>query len=112
MAGDLLNIVTRYQSLTDRYGQILLVLLPEMSRHPELVEALDRPLDLMHAIGRLLTRYQEEGILRPEIPLHTNAALLGPLIYFAMIRGTIFAGRLPPMVLEQHVIAFLDGCRR
>jgi len=109
---DLLRVVRRYQKLTAQYGQFLAILIPEMHRHPELVEALDRPMGIMHAIGGLLARYQAEGVLRPEPPLQAVAALLGPLIYFAMIRGTVYAGQIPPIDLEQHVARFLAGRRR
>lgn len=106
---DLLAIVQRYQALMAEYGEFLAVLIPEMHRHPELVEALDRPMDIMQTIGRLLARYQAEGVLRPEPPLHAVAALLGPLIYFAMIHGTVYAEQIPPIDLEQHVTRFLQG---
>lgn len=108
---DLLGIVARYQRLTAQYGQFLAMMIPEMRRHPELAEALDRPMGIMHTIGRLLVRYQEEGVLQPEPPLHAVAALLGPLIYFAMIRGTAYAGQIPTIDLEQHVTHFLEGRR-
>jgi len=111
IARDLLNIVTRYQSLTDQYGQFMSVLMPEMRRRPELTEAIDRPMEIMQAIGRLLLRYQEAGVLRTEPPLHAVAALLGPLICFAMMCETVYADPIPPMDLEQHVIRFLDGRR-
>jgi len=108
---DLLRVVHRYQNLAAQYGQFLSVLIPEMHRHPELVEALDRPMVRMIPIGQLLARYQEEGVLRSEPPLHAVAALLGPLVYFAMIRGTVYAEQIPPIDLEQHVARFLDGRR-
>lgn len=108
---DLLRIVARYQSLTAHYRSFLSVLIPEMQRHPELAEALERPLAIMHAIGRLLARYQEQGVLQPEQPLQAVAALLGPLVYFAMVRGTMFEAQIPPMDLEQHVNYFLNGRR-
>ncbi|RME81117.1 MAG: TetR/AcrR family transcriptional regulator [Caldilineae bacterium] len=108
---DLLHIVARYTRLTEQYGEFLAVLIPEIRRHPELVEALERPMNVMQHIGRLLLRYQEEGVLEPEPPLQAVAALLGPLVYFAMVRGTIHAGQVPPIDLEQHVSRFLDGRR-
>jgi AcrR family transcriptional regulator len=111
IARDLLNIVARYQSLTDQYGQFMLVLAPEMHRRLELTEAIARPMEIMQIIGRLLLRYQEAGVLRAEPPLHAVAALLGPLIYFAMMCETVYAEPIPPIDLEQHVTHFLEGRR-
>lgn len=108
---DLLAIVTRYQKLAEQYGQFLAVLIPEIRRHPELVEALDRPMGIMRSIADLLARYQAEGVLQPEPPLHAVAALLGPLVYFAMIRDTAFAQQIPTIDLDQHVTHFLEGRR-
>ncbi len=108
---DLLGIVTRYQELTAWYGQFLSTLIPEIQRHPELHTAMERPMSVMQAIGALLVRYQEAGILQPEHPIHGVAALLGPLVYFAMARGTAFEAQIPPIDLEAHVRRFLDGRR-
>ncbi len=63
------------------------------------------------AIGPLLVRYQESGILRPEHLIYSVVALLGPLGYFAMARGTAFEEQIPPIDLEAHVRRFLDGRR-
>ena len=106
---DLLNIVTRYQEMTAHYGQIMMVLIPEMQRHPELHAGMEKPLGVMKTIGELLARYQQEGVLQKEYPLHMVAALLGPLMYFAMARGTTFETQTPPIDLEAHVRRFLEG---
>lgn len=108
---DLVNVVRRYQNLVAEYGEFLAVLIPEMQRHPELAGALGRPMRVMRDIGRLLVRYQEAGVLRSEPALHGVAALLGPLAYFAMLRGTAFEEQIPAIEAEQHVRRFLDGRR-
>ncbi|RME57799.1 MAG: hypothetical protein D6790_12830, partial [Caldilineae bacterium] len=108
---DLLGIVTRYKTLTERYGQFMAVLIPEMHRHPELRTGMARPLRVMQTIGELIQRYQQEGVLRAEPPLHAAAALLGPLVFFAMARNTHFAAQIPPVNLEAHVQAYLEGRR-
>ncbi|GAB4514839.1 MAG: TetR/AcrR family transcriptional regulator [Anaerolineae bacterium] len=109
VVADLLRIVERYLTLMQTYGEFMAVLIPEMHRHPELRDAMARPFQVMQAIGELLARYQEEGVLRPEHPLHSAAALLGPLVYFAMARGTTFEAQIPPAEPETHVLRFLEG---
>lgn len=106
---DLLGIVRRYQELTATYGQFLSTLIPEMQRHPALRTAMERPLSVTRTIGALLVRYQEAGILRQEHPMHSVAALLGPLVYFAMARGTAFEAQIPPIDPAAHVRRFLEG---
>lgn len=106
---DLLGIVTRYRTLTERYGQLMEVLISEMRRHPELQTAMARPLQVLQLIGALIQRYQEEGVLRAEHPLHAAGALLGPLVYLTMVRYAFSAPQIPPVNLETHVRAFLEG---
>lgn len=108
---DLLGIVTRYETLTKSYGQFMAVLLPEIQRRPELRAGMARPMRVMQTIGDLIQRYQQEGVLRAEHPLHAAAALLGPLVFFAMAQNVVFASQLPPIDLEGHVSAFLQGRR-
>ncbi len=110
-AADLLRIVERYQYLASNHGQFMAMLLPEISRHPELVDVLDRPMGIMRQISRLISQYQEEGGLQPENPLHAASALLGPLIYFAMMRGSLLDANLPPIDLPLYVTHFLHGRR-
>ncbi len=106
---DLLRIVERYLTLMRTYGEFMVVLIPEMHRHPELRDVMARPLQVMTSIAALLARYQQEGVLSPEHPMHSAAALLGPLVYFAMARGTTFESRIPPADAEKHVQHFLEG---
>ena len=44
-------------------------------------------MEMMSVIGRLLARYQAEGVLRPEHPLHAVAALLGPIMVINLMRS-------------------------
>lgn len=108
---DLVRVVRRYQQLVAEYGDFLAVLIPEFRRHHELTPALAQPMAVMGRLAALLARYQEEGVLRPESPWHAVAGLLGPLVYFAMARGTLFEPPLPPLEAEEHVRRFLEGRR-
>lgn len=106
---DLLAVVERYQGLASGYGQFLSVLMPDLGRYPELAEVMERPMGIMRSVGMLVARYQANGMLRAENPFHTVSALLGPLVYIPMLRGTLFESDLPHIDLAAHVKNFLGG---
>jgi len=105
---DLLRILQAYQEAVILHGRFFFVIFAELSRSPELADSFSQPLGLFQSIGKLLLRYQAEGVLRPENPLHSVASLLGPLIYFAMIARSA-GDTMPPMEPETHVRHFLEG---
>lgn len=109
LRADLLRVLHAYQGSVARRGIFFVVLFSELSRHPELTDALDVPLQLYAAVGDLLDRYQEEGVLHEEHPLHAVAALLGPLIYTSMLHSAVPGESVPPLDLERHVTGFLEG---
>ena len=106
---DLLRLVQSYQTVAEENGQFFFVLFTETPRYPELSELLDTPLAMMNRIGRLLARYQAEGVLRPEHPLHAVAALLGPVMVMNMMRGVRPDVAPPSLDLVAHVQGFLNG---
>jgi AcrR family transcriptional regulator len=108
---DLLHIVQAYQDLVIQHGPFIAVLLSEMPRNPELADFIDAPIRVFTNLGQVLARYQTEGVLRQEHPMHALAALLGPLIYTTMLRGAMKEIPLPPLDLSNHVDYFLDGRR-
>ena len=68
------------------------------------------PLTIFRAIGELIARYQAEGMQQQEHPsLAVVAALLGPLMYTAMMRNSIQEEFLPQIDLGKHVSLFLEG---
>ena len=106
---DLLRVLHAYQNSVVLHGRFFAVLFAEIRRTPELANSFDQPLGLFHAISQMLARYQAQGLLRLEHPLHALAALLGPLIYLAMVGATIPAPQPPPLDLQNHVTCFLEG---
>jgi AcrR family transcriptional regulator len=111
ITSDLFRVVQAYHDSAVEHGQFFAVLLSEMPRYPELLEMIDTPFDIFQRIGQLLARYQAEGVLRQEHPLHALATLLGPMIYIAMMRGAMQESPLPPLDLSNHVAGFLEGHR-
>lgn len=106
---DLLRIVQAYQESAVQHGQFIFVILAEMQRHGEIADLLSAPLNAFHRMGDLLARYQKEGQLRQENPLHALTALLGPLIYADILNKAAGDEVIPPLDLEEHVAHFLKG---
>ncbi len=111
ITADLLRVVQAYQDSAVKHGQLIFIMLSELPRYPELVDLLDIPFEIYTSIGNLFAKYQSEGILRQEHPLHAVAALLGPLMYSAMLSGALPGHSIPPLNLENHVAVFLEGRR-
>lgn len=106
---DLLRVLDAYQNSVVLHGQFFSVLFAEIMRNPELADSFDQPLGLFRAIGQMLARYQKQGILQQEPPFHAVAALLGPMIYLAMIGSAMPKAKSPPIDLSSHVNLFLQG---
>ncbi len=111
VATDLLRVVQSYQNSAVKHGQLIFILLSEIPRYPELADVLNIPAEIYTGIGNLLDKYQSEGKLQQEPSLHAVAALLGPLMYTAMLRKAIPNGDLPLLDLHSHVARYLEGCR-
>ena len=111
ISADLLRVVETYQQVVDTHGQFFSSIVLEMLRIDELAETVNAPVAIFRSIGALLARYQAEGRLRPEEPLHAVAGLLGPLIYTTLMRTAILDDDLPPIDLARHVGYYLEGRR-
>lgn len=109
LRADLARVLQAYRDVVVQHDRFFSVLLGELQRTPELAESFEQPLKLFQAIGRLLARYQKAGVLKPEPPLHGVAALLGPLIYLALIRQSTTGLAVPPPVVDVHLDHFLGG---
>lgn len=106
---DLLRVLQAYQETVILHERFFFALFAEFSNAPELADSFLQPLGLFHSIGELLLRYQTEGVLRPENPLHSVASLLGPLLYFSMIAHSVGDRSMVPMEIDTVVHHFLDG---
>jgi AcrR family transcriptional regulator len=108
---DLTRLVQAYQDTAVQYGPFFAVILSEVPRNPELAGIIAEPIKIFTSMANLLARYQQEGVLKSEHPLHALAALLGPLMYSSLVRGAISDPPVPPLDLSRHVIYFLEGRR-
>jgi AcrR family transcriptional regulator len=108
---DLMRMVQAYQDTAVQYGPFFAVIISEVPRNPELAGVVAEPIRIFTSMADLLARYQQEGVLKPEHPLHALAALLGPLMYSSLVRGAIFDTPIPVLDLSNHVSCYLDGRR-
>ncbi len=108
---DLLKVAQAYQETAVKHGLFIFALFSEFERHPELADSMDQPFNIFISIGKLIARYQAEGVLKQEHPLHAVATLLGPLMYIVTIRRAKLDRQIPALDLPTHVTRFLEGRR-
>ncbi|MBI9044980.1 MAG: TetR/AcrR family transcriptional regulator [Anaerolineaceae bacterium] len=106
---DLLRIVQAYQDSAVKHGGFVAAIISEVIRYPELVDSIDEPMKIFSTIGELIARYQDEGQMIKEYPLHAMAVLLGPLMYTTMMSRAMSDIQMPPLDLYSHVSTFLAG---
>ncbi len=109
LRADLMRVLEAYRDTVVLHGGFFFALFAEFKRTPELAEAVVRPLALFRSIGELLERYQREGVLRREDPLHAVASLLGPLVYLSIMGSSAPGLSLAPVEMEAHIDLFLEG---
>ncbi|MDJ0756359.1 MAG: TetR/AcrR family transcriptional regulator [Ardenticatenaceae bacterium] len=106
---DLLRCLNRIFENNQRTGQMFLFLTSEIARFPELQPAVEPLNQSMMTLGQLLARYQAEGVLRPEHPLHAVGALVGPIVVARNLSLTNLNLYLPAFDLQNHVENYLTG---
>lgn len=109
LEADLTNIVRVYQQLMVRRGHVLLMLLSELPKQPDLLEVTEMPQAQARHLGTILRRYQEAGKLVEEPPLVALSSLIGPIFMSAML-GSLEATLLQNLVEPQQLVKqFLQG---
>jgi hypothetical protein len=108
---DLLGVVQAYQDMAIKHDFFFAALISDISRYPELVEALDETLETFSRIEELISRYQEEGALRQENSTYIVSTLLGPLMYSAQMQRSIPTANVPSRDLSKFVKYLLIGYR-
>jgi len=106
---DLLRVVQAYQDTAVKNGLFIFALFADLARHPELINSMQEPFNIFQSFGALIARYQSEGVLRSEHPLHSVAKLLAPLVFISTVRNTKLDDTLPELDLSEHVTSFLEG---
>lgn len=106
---DLSRVLTAYQGTVIQHARFFFVLFAELRQTPEMADLFSQLMELFQSIGKLLARYQLEGVLKAEHPLHSVACLIGPLLYSSMVADTVGGDSMPPMKIETVIENFLDG---
>ena len=109
LAADLLQMVRVYSEASPRQSALMMLVMAEVVRHPELRETIQVPFMLVSRFGQIIVRYQAEGRLRPGEPVLIAGALLGPVIINTMLRSANTDLPIPPIDLVAHVETFLHG---
>lgn len=109
LTSDLLQMVRTYAEASHRQSALMLLIMSEVARHPELRETMQVPFTLVSHFGAIVARYQAEGQLRAGEPLLVVGALLGPVIVNTMLRSAATGLPIPPIELQAHVEQFLYG---
>ena len=106
---DLLQVVEAYQRSAEKNGLMFFTIIVEAARHPELKEAFDLLQSRLSIVGQLLARYQAEGILKPEHPLHALANLIGPIMAINMLNVAVQGISVPQIDFVEYVSTFVRG---
>lgn len=109
LAADLRQMVRAYAGASQRQSTLILLILAEVARYPELRETMQIPYLLVSQFGGIVAQYQQEGKLRPGEPLLVVGALLGPVVVNAMLRMADTGLPIPPIDADAHVAHFLRG---
>lgn len=109
---DLLRVLEFYARVFRGRGRLLITLLAEVPRRPELAEVVRQPLAVITELLDMIRTYQQAGRLRPGPPADLLNALLGPLLVEALSERITPHGPGPrpaPPSPRQHLRSFLHG---
>lgn len=109
LRADLRAMVRTYAGASQRQSGLIMLIMADAVRYPELQETLQVPFRMVGQFGRILTHYQQAGQLRPVEPILLVGALLGPVIVNAMLRAAAASLPVPPIDVDAHVDHFLSG---
>jgi AcrR family transcriptional regulator len=108
VVADLVRVVRFYQHIVQDRGQVILVLLTEVPRQPELRELMQTPMAIMARISALIERYQDEGVLVREPPIQAFTALVGALLLAGVLHYASegqFGSPIEPEALVHNYLA-------
>lgn len=109
---DLVQLVSNYNRIVEANGGLMVRLLSELTRHPELLEGggLTGLTGAIQAGFMFIAGRQRAGLLRDdESPAQATLALMGPIIARKILMGVV--GLELPLDPQAHVRGFLEGRR-
>ena len=105
---DLARMVKVYYDLANVYGDFFSVMIFEMQRHLD-IDLVNEPLELFLAFTKIITRYQDEGVLVKEHPIIAWASLVVPLIITFNMKKVFPNFGLEVEDFSDYVTRFLAG---
>lgn len=109
LEADLIIIVEAYLETNRLRGAIVPALLVELARSADLRAALGTALRNIGGLTAILQHHQAAGRLRPEEPMVTLTALIGPLMVHEMFRRAGVVANAAPFESRGYVECFLEG---
>lgn len=109
LQNDLLSIIKAYLKTSEMVGDILPILLVEISRNPELKTLLENPWRNVFNISNILEQYQAQGVLKKEPILSSISVLLGPLMVRHLITQVEPDMPITEIQPQEYVDNFLQG---
>lgn len=83
---DLTAIIYAYRGLLERRGRLIVDFLLETPRREELQSVAPIPLGAITSVAGVLSRYQEQGVLRGTNPFEAVLALLSPMFMASLLQ--------------------------
>lgn len=112
LEADMLAIVKAYIETNEKHGDIVLFILLELPRNPELRHAFNTPLNNIQHIAKIIQKHQQQGWLKKESPMVTLSALIGPIMINHLARRANLGLPIPEIDSKSFTLAFLNGRMR
>lgn len=109
LEADLVQILSFYQRVMGERGKVMMTVMLEVSRQPELMAIFDRATSNAKRFAEIIGRYQAEGKLATEPPMQALMALLGPIFLGNMLNQTGQTIRSDQAQLLEYVQRYLHG---
>lgn len=111
LEADLTQIVTLYQKIIQKRGHVMLMMMSEVPKQPELLEVLQTPREHAGEAANIIARYQQEGKLIDEPIMTAFGSLIGPLFLSGVMGSLEPALALMSLEPEEVVKYYLHGRR-
>ncbi|WP_399895392.1 TetR/AcrR family transcriptional regulator [Streptomyces sp. BBFR51] len=111
VVADLVAMARAYAESVEQYGAAILSLLTDVSRHPELRDAMEALMPNMRSAAQVIKAHQEQGRISPGDPMHMVLTLIAPLMASGLWDRAGYAVTACDSDLDAAVAAFLNGHR-
>lgn len=112
LVADLNGIVRIYFSVSAHQSRLFPMIVAEMGRFPELRTAMRAPHSVIELFGRIIAKYQQDGLLKGGDPISLVTTLLGPIMVNTMLQAANPELNMPTIDLAEHVDRFLHGQKK